>query len=731
MMLVVVEHSEASPTTIAVAGSVGNTDEAWNFPLYGTGIFVVPNSDPSLLPTFYVSDGNLCVVRQIIGNQSRVVAGTGECLPNGADSVPGTESTLYGPTNMYYDATTDFLYILDSSSIRLLDMKSGIISKMLITFIIPLLSNNPNNDGINGPNGIMYTPNGDLYIASQGNNKIMKYSNSQLSTVAGNGYAGYSGDGGPARNAKLNYPADVTVSSTGEVYIADWGNRAVRKVFRNGTIITLIVSGNGLSELNGVTLTPNGDLLYSTQLWVKLYMEGDSGSCIDKNTCNNHGSCVNGKCVCDSGWRGNLNCGTFSCDITPPPHSSQCIGPNQFSCQDGWTGLNCQEPVCFGTPASTTTVCSSHGQCISNNTCNCVSGWRGNSDCSAFSCDITPPPHSSQCIGPNQFSCQDGWTGLNCQEPVCFGTPANTTTVCSSHGKCISNNTCNCVSGWRGNSDCSAFSCDVKSEHGEYCIGPNTYKCQDGWIGDLCDIPLCNGIPANNPAVCNSHGQCISNNTCNCFSGWRGNSICTQFTCDGVNNCQPHGQCISNNTCKCSTGYGGNGCNDRMCFGKWGQAGCSNNGYCSNTDKCSCFPLYFGQQLSLLGKTTTTKSSSLDNQQNLESSTRILLMTESSSIIITYNNINYSITTNSSSSDAIPCYYNDANSFFFGMTFSLPKEHAQLELILGGVMIPFIILVVGCLCCLPLSMSWICMKEDIMERKQKVDFHKLDSTWDE
>ncbi|EFC38365.1 predicted protein [Naegleria gruberi] len=165
----------------------------------------------------------------------------------------------------------------------------------------------------------------------------------------------------------------------------------------------------------------------------------------------------------------------------------------------------------------------------------------------------------------------------------------------------------------------------------------------------------------------------------------------------------------------------------------------------SNTIPCIITPLSSSNQsinnnnnnitennlVSLLGKTTTTKSSSLDNQQNLESSTRILLMTESSSIIITYNNINYSITTNSSSSDAIPCYYNDANSFFFGMTFSLPKEHAQLELILGGVMIPFIILVVGCLCCLPLSMSWICMKEDIMERKQKVDFHKLDSTWDE
>ena len=293
-------------------------------------------------------------------------------------------------------------------------------------------------------------------------------------------------------------------------------------------------------------MTPNGDLLYSTSIRVHLLMNGDSGNCIDKNTCNNHGSCVNGKCVCDSGWRGTLNCGSFSCDIVPPPHAGQCIGPNQFSCQDGWTGTDCQEPVCFGTPANTATVCSSHGQCISNNTCNCVSGWRGSADCSAFSCDI-------------------------------------------------------------------------KSEHGEYCIGPNTYKCQDEWMGNLCDIPLCNGIPATNPTVCNSHGQCVSNNTCSCNSGWRGNSICTQFTCDGVNNCLPHGQCISNNTCKCSDGYGGPGCNDRMCFGQWGQAGCSNNGYCSNTNQCSCFSLYFGQQCQWLDCDPTSNDQSVNSTKGCSS----------------------------------------------------------------------------------------------------------------
>lgn len=90
--------------------------------------------------------------------------------------------------------------------------------------IVPLLNG---QNGISGPNGIVYTPNGDLYIASQSNYKVMKYSNGQLSTVAGDGYGGYSGDGGPAKYARLSLPSDVTVSSTGEVYIAGMLNAKI------------------------------------------------------------------------------------------------------------------------------------------------------------------------------------------------------------------------------------------------------------------------------------------------------------------------------------------------------------------------------------------------------------------------------------------------------------------------------------------------------------------------
>src|SRR3989338_7963010 len=172
----------------------------------------------------------------------------------------------------------------------------------------------------------------------------------------------------------------------------DGENDAIRKVFANGTITTIVlhnyVSG---PDINGVALTSTGDLFYSTANRIKLLINENSGMCIDNSTCNNHGICEKRRCICDSGWRGNLNCGQFSCNVDiPPRHSSECIGPNQYACIEGWTGVNCTHkcpqgwtgalceiPICDGIPAGKPKVCNSNGQCISNNTCECNEGFKG------------------------------------------------------------------------------------------------------------------------------------------------------------------------------------------------------------------------------------------------------------------------------------------------------------------------------------------------------------------
>jgi hypothetical protein len=72
--------------------------------------------------------------------------------------------------------------------------------------------------------------------------------------VAGNGTNGYSGDGGAATNAELNYPLGVAVDASGNVFIADTHNNVIRKVNTNGIIMTVV--GNGIGGYSGDGSTP-------------------------------------------------------------------------------------------------------------------------------------------------------------------------------------------------------------------------------------------------------------------------------------------------------------------------------------------------------------------------------------------------------------------------------------------------------------------------------------------
>jgi trimeric autotransporter adhesin len=93
--------------------------------------------------------------------------------------------------------------------------------------------------------GIAGDGQGNLYIADTANQRVRKVSPSGIiTTVAGNGISnGYSGDGGPATSAQLNYPSNVAVDSSGNLYIGDGGNAVIRKVSPLGIITTVAHSG--------------------------------------------------------------------------------------------------------------------------------------------------------------------------------------------------------------------------------------------------------------------------------------------------------------------------------------------------------------------------------------------------------------------------------------------------------------------------------------------------------
>ena len=106
------------------------------------------------------------------------------------------------------------------------------------------------NASLHYPSGLAFDSAGNLYIADGVNRRVRKVDTSgNISTVAGNGTAAFSGDGGPAINASLAFPLDVAVDSIGNLYIADVYSRRVRKVDTSGNIST--VAGNGHSAFSG------------------------------------------------------------------------------------------------------------------------------------------------------------------------------------------------------------------------------------------------------------------------------------------------------------------------------------------------------------------------------------------------------------------------------------------------------------------------------------------------
>jgi hypothetical protein len=93
---------------------------------------------------------------------------------------------------------------------------------------------------------------GNIYIADTFHNRVRRVDHVTgiITTVAGNGTAGYSGDGGQATAAELSSPRDIQVNSLGDLFIADGGNNCVREVNHATGVITTI-AGNGTAGHTG------------------------------------------------------------------------------------------------------------------------------------------------------------------------------------------------------------------------------------------------------------------------------------------------------------------------------------------------------------------------------------------------------------------------------------------------------------------------------------------------
>ncbi len=244
--------SSAAIFTAAGNGTAGNT---------GTGGLATSAEVNAPRGGFIDSGGNIYfadaannIIRRVDATTGKIstVAGTGTSGYTG-DGNAATSATLSAPAKVVADPAGD-LYIADTgnSVIRYVDAVTGKIST-----VAGIGASGYSGDGglataaeLSHPQGIAVDLGGHVYIADTGNNAIRYFGKGSLiTTLTGTGTAGYLGDGGNALGAELNLPQAVVIDLHGNVYIADTGNDVIRLISATNQIST--IAGQQGNAVNG------------------------------------------------------------------------------------------------------------------------------------------------------------------------------------------------------------------------------------------------------------------------------------------------------------------------------------------------------------------------------------------------------------------------------------------------------------------------------------------------
>ena len=196
----------------------------------------------------YIAAGN-SVLKLNTAGVLTLVAGTGTAGYSG-DGGPATAAQLNNPAGLCVDAAGD-IFIADDGNARVREVNtSGIITTIAGGGTGGIGDGGPATAANVNPYGVAVDAAGNVYIADQNNERIRKVNTSGIiTTVAGNGTPGFSGDGGAATTAELYYPYDVKVDAAGNLYIPDKHNQRIRKVNTSGIINT--IAGTGTAGYSG------------------------------------------------------------------------------------------------------------------------------------------------------------------------------------------------------------------------------------------------------------------------------------------------------------------------------------------------------------------------------------------------------------------------------------------------------------------------------------------------
>ena len=208
------------------------------------------------LGDLYIADSLNNVVREVVKSTGNIITIAGNGIAGeGGDGGPATVAELNEPIGLSVDAAGNvFIADLGNNEIREVVKATGIITTVA----------GNGTAGYSGDGGLATAAEldelrdvavnaaGDLFITDSLNNVVREVVKSSgiIITYAGTGKAGDTGDGGRATSAQLSFPVGVAVDAAGDLFIADYGNDAIREVFHSSGLITT-VAGNGTAGYSG------------------------------------------------------------------------------------------------------------------------------------------------------------------------------------------------------------------------------------------------------------------------------------------------------------------------------------------------------------------------------------------------------------------------------------------------------------------------------------------------